>query len=123
MAVGVLAGAPRGAAIAAGPAEASDRRGPPRFTAERNSGLAITMERPAADRTAAVGAGFDRGAGTFAFSEPVIPLFSSVSGACRSNIGFHARFKAVPALATGEAERRFISMEHWTAMAGPSTGE
>jgi hypothetical protein len=109
--------------MAAGSAQASDRRRAPGFTPVRNSGLPTTMERPAADRTAAVGAGFDRGAGTSTSSELVIPLFCRVSGARGSNIGFHARCKVVPAVATGGARRRLTSMDHRAAMAGPSTAE
>jgi hypothetical protein len=120
---GVVAGALRGDDIAAGSAQASDRRPAARFTAGRNSAVATTMDRPGADRTAAIGAGFERGAASATSSEQVIPFFRSVSGARGSNIGFHARVNVVPALAMGEAARRFISTEQRTAKAGPSAGE
>jgi len=123
VAVGVVTAAGCGAAIAAGSPQASERRRAPRWTAGPNSGLTTIMDRQAAVRTAAGGAGFEHGTGSAASLEDEIPDIRSATGARGSKVGFHARFQVVATLATGRAGRRFISMEHRTATAGVTAGE
>ncbi len=81
------------------------------------------MDRRAADRTAAGGAGFERGAGSAISCEKEMPDFRSVTGARHSKIGFHADCHGVPALPSGTASRWLISTGKRAAKAIPREGE